>query len=168
MIRQKETCSFRFDVKYWYKPCTVKTACTFRLLHFPRYAILSLLLIFLSPAFQSAVNHLSCQPLYSQSTGFSAFDNRKPRWLEDKRLTRLLWSPLNALIPDAARKQRAADSSSLQQARLWAHSEDILCGALDNIYQERHIWALHFSLFLSPFTIVLSSKASQGPVYANE
>lgn len=47
-------------------------------------------------------------------------------------------------------------------------SEDILCGALDNIYQERHIWALRFSLFLSPFTIVLSSKASQVPVYANE
>lgn len=119
----------------------------FKLLHCWHNIILFLLLVI--PTFQPVVHHLSCQPLYSQPTGFSAIVDLKPRWLENKGLARPLQSPLNTLIPDAACKQRATDSSSLQPGRLRARSENILCGDLNNIYQKRHILVTCCVFFLS-------------------
>lgn len=78
------------------------------LLHIPNWASTFEHYCYILSTFQPVVRHLSCQPLYSQPPTFPSIVNLIPQWLEDKELTRPLWSH----IPDAASRQRATNSST--------------------------------------------------------
>lgn len=84
------------------------------LLHIPNWASTFEHYCYILSTFQPVVHHLSCQPLYSQPPTFPSIVNLIPQWLEDKELTRPLWSH----IPDAASRQRATDSSAFHPKSL--------------------------------------------------
>lgn len=149
---QNDLCTYTFGMKYKTKPNSVK------MVRVPMGSTLFALHYYVpivnlphSPPLHSILQRTICPVSLSihNPRGFSAIDNLKPRWREDKGESRPLWSPLNTLTPDAACKQRAADSSSLQPGRLGAHSEDILCQGFGQHLSEKTHLSLIFFLSLS-------------------